>query len=90
MRCQNCVALLVIVHIVCESMSKGILRAVKASLKNVCATEGMVIEDPIVFSSSSWLLLESCLFKELTLPQPYANQVFEHAGMWRPIVRPIM
>lgn len=53
-------------------------------------SEGMVIEDAIVFSSSSWLLLESCLFKELTLPQPYANQVFEHAGMWRPIVRPIM
>lgn len=53
-------------------------------------SEGKVTQDTIVFPSSSWRLLEWCLFKELTLLQPYANQVFEHAGMWWPIVRPIM
>lgn len=41
-------------------------------------------------SSLSCCPLDSCCFKESPLPQPHANRVFEHAGMWRSIVRPIV
>lgn len=41
-------------------------------------------------SSLSCCPLDSCCFKESPLPQPHANQVFEHAGMWLSIVHPIV
>lgn len=64
----------------------------------VCITKTAIMTEPdgkpttssYCVPSSSCCLLDSCCFKELPLPLPHANQVFEHAGMWWPIVQPIV